>query len=79
VLSIRSALPLRAAAIICEAALSALIEIPGKVEPRLNQAASALVSPLTLAFRYEPVRIRPGTMVTIRMPVDCNSARSPSE
>ena len=51
----------------------------GSVAPRLNQVDSASWRPLKNAWRCEPVRINPGTIVTTRTPVPRSSARNPSD
>src|SRR5438105_4456549 len=75
----RSDLPHSTALTICLAARLAPMEIPGRLALALNQAASALFAPLNTALTNDPVRIKPGAIVTTFTPVPVNSARMPSE
>ena len=64
---------------ICRAARSALIDRPGIALPRANHAYSWPLRPLNSAFRWLPVRMRPGQTVVTTIPYRASSARRPSD
>ena len=61
------------------AARSAFIDSSGSEAAEANQACSAGASPVKNAWSWEPVRIKPGTMVVAVTPDPASDAASPSE
>jgi hypothetical protein len=72
-------LPDRTASTIFRAARSASTARPGMDAAGPNHAYSFSASPTKLARSWDPVRIRPGTIVVAVTPVPCSAAANPSE